>query len=257
MNALAKCATLLLLLTVLSTLTPPLWAGSIMVSNDEWMFGNCCLASDSDAQFASNIAQWLTGGSGSILILTGNFGLAGSALNTLLTGDGYGVTQTTTVPASLSGYAAVFVGGEVVDNALLTNYVNGGGNVFLEAGTGAWSNASDEAAAWNPFLNAFGLGLAPDYNNVLNSNIDVSAFQTQGPYGPALFGGVSSVFVDNGNDVTIVSPGPNVQLFTDGAGDALYGAMRTQTAVPEPSTLLLLAGPLLALGLRRSRKRPA
>jgi hypothetical protein len=225
MSAHAKFAAILLLLTLLLTLAPPLRADGIVVSNDEWMFTNQRIGTDNDAQFATDIAGWLTGGSGNILILSNNFGLEDTGLSGLLTTLGYGVTVTSTAPASLAGYAAVFVGG-----------------------------AADEAAAWNPFLNAFGLGLATSYNGV-TGDIDVSAFQTQHPYGPALFAGVNTVYVDNGNNVSIVGLGPNGQVFTDAAGNGLYSAV--QTGVPEPTSLLLLAGPLLALGLKRSRKRAA
>ena len=54
-----------------------------------------------------------------------------------------------------------------------------------------------------------------------------------------------------------LGPSPNVQVFADGSGNGLYGAMKTATVIPEPSSLLLLAGPLLALALSLSRKRKA
>jgi hypothetical protein len=212
------------------------------------MFGDCCLSSNNDAAFAQNIAHWLTGGSGKILIDSGNFGLNGSGLSNELTTLGYNVTEAPGT-TNFSGFNAVFVAGDPVDNTALINYVKGGGSVFLEAGTG-YGGSVAEAAQWNTFLNAFGLNLAPDYNGV-GGNIDVSTFKTQGPYGPALFGGVDNVYINNGNDVS--GSGPGVQIWnttgvTGAPGDGLYGAFAT----PEPVSMLLmgtffsLAGGLLA-----------
>ena len=225
---------------------PSVRAESIFVSNDEWMFGNCCLSSDSDTQFATNIASWLTGGSGKILILSNNFGLAGGDLSALLTTDGYTVTTTTTTPADLSPYSAVFVGGMAVNNTALTNYVNSGGNVFVEAGTDG--SASTDAGWWNTFLGNFGLALDAVSYNGISGNINVSAFSSQGPDGPALFTGVNTVFIDNGNNVLSTGTNPSVQIFSDRAGNGLYGAVKV-AAVPEPSSLLTLGAALLALGL--------
>jgi hypothetical protein len=251
MNALAK----LLLLTLSASLTQSLRAASIVVSHDEWMFSNGSLGVDNDTQFATNIASFLTGGTGNILILSNNFGLDGINLNNLLTTSGYSVvTESTVVPVSLSEYDAVYVGGMAVNTALLTSYVSGGGNVFLEAGTGSFGSAAAEAAAWNPFLNAFDLSLATSFNGIC-CDINVSAFQSQSPYGGALFSGVNTVFMNNGNDVSVVSSNPSVQIFQDANGNGLYGAERI-SSVPEPSSAVMLAGFLLALGLML-RKRAA
>lgn len=253
MKPLIKSVAVLLLFTALLQLTPSLRAESIFVSNDEWMFGNCCLALNNDAQFASNIANWLTGGSGTILIASNNFGLGGSGLESELQGLGYTVVENAN-PVSLAGYDAVFVGGSAVDNTMLTDYVNGGGNVFVEAGTGCCGGAPGEAGTWNPFLNAFGMNLATNYNNV-GLNVDVSAFQSQGPYGSALFSGVNTVYINNGNNVSMEGVAPNVQIFSDANGNGLYGAW--QGSVPEPSSLMGFVGLLLVLGLAIRRRQSA
>ena len=175
-------------------------------------------------------------------------------LQSLLTADGYTVTETTTAPASLAGYSAVFVGGMAVDNTLLTSYVNGGGECLPRSGHGSFAGgASGEAAAWNPFLNAFGLGLATNYNDV-TGDINVLAFQGQAPYGPGLFGGVNQVYINNGNNVSVVGSNPAVQVFSTG-GDGLYGAVQL-SSVAESSSIVVVFG-LLVLCLAWGRRRVA
>jgi hypothetical protein len=228
-------------------LTPEIKAARIVVSNDEWMFNDRSLASNDDTQFALNITGWLTGGSGNILIVSNNDGVDGygsgnTLLIALLAAHGYTVTVATTTPTSLtalSGYQAVFLAGQgpdgnPVSNTLLINYVNSGGSVFVEGGTGAFASATAEAAAWNQFLNNFGLSFDSSYNTVCGgtppgcadpNGIDVSPFKTQPPYGPALFAGVNSITIADGNNVLNLLTDPFAQVFTDPSGNGLYGAV--------------------------------
>jgi len=240
----------------LSAISPSAMAERLFVSNDEWMFTDSSISTANDTQFAKNTISWLTGGTpGNVLILSNNFGLTGSGYNSILTGLGYTVTTTTTVPTSLSGYSAVLVAGMPVSNTLLTQYVNGGGNVLLEAGTG-YGGSSGEAAQWNTFLNTYGLSLyGPSYNGV-GGSIGVSAFSTQSPYGPALFAGVNSVYINNGNNV-LLAPGSTsaTQVFSDANGNGLYGAWAAP--VPEPETYAMVLVGLGLMGFMVSRKKSA
>lgn len=242
---------------LLVTLTALCHAGAIVVSNDEWMWGDRWINTGDGAQFAQNVAGWLTGGTGSLLILSDNFGLTGSLLNSELTGLGYTVTVTTTIPNTLVGYTAVYVGGYAVPASLLTSYVASGGNVLLEAGTGDFGGAAGEAAQWNPFLNNFGLGLSTVYNGICPAPAPLGGmggFQTQLPNGPQLFNGVSALVVCTGNDVVPFGNNPNVQIWYLG-NDGLYGACRgCSTTTPEPVSVLLFGTGLVAsIGLVRKK----
>ena len=72
------------------------------------------------------------------------------------------------------------------NNAVLIDYVNAGGNVYLAGGTGA-GGAAAEAAQWNTFLNYFGLGFEPSYNGIMKGSI----FDRQ--FAPHFFTGRSSL----------------------------------------------------------------
>lgn len=250
---------LCLLLFAILSLTSFLGASSIVVSNDEWMFRNDVINTNDDIQFAKNVASFTTGGApANILILSSNVALTGTIFKSTLQGQGYTLTYTSTQPASLSIYDAIFLAGPVTNGATLaanlTAYVNGGGNVFVEGGTGSFTNgATGEANFWNPFLNNFGLNFGTSYNGVC-CNVNVSAYQTQGPYGPELFNNVDSLYMNNGNSVSVSGAGPGVQIFSNG-NNGLFGVYRSPaTTVPEPSSMMLLVGGIAAVATRLRRK---
>jgi len=238
---------LLLFLALIVLVGIPAAAQSLFISNDEWFTDANFLSTDDDQQLALNVAAWLTANAPgkSILILSDNTSLNNTTFQGVLNSAGYTVTRTKTAPAtflSTSGtplYDAVFVSGDCHANALVFNtavcangfanlnnalisYISAGGNVLLEVGLVCFAGSN----TWNPLAHAFGLSIVYGCNGILNSNVNVSAFHTQQPYGPALFNLVNTVYIDNGEDVLDLGTNCGAQVFTDANGNGLYGAWR-------------------------------
>jgi hypothetical protein len=135
--------------------------------------------------------------------------------NTITFDDGGPGTFTHT----LSDYDAVFVARQyandrIVPTAALTAYVKQGGNVFVSLGSALNNDTgANEATAWNPFLNAFGLAILPSYNALVG---DVAIISSD-----PLFKGVSTLYHNVG--ATIVSTGSNshARLIASYPGQAL------------------------------------
>lgn len=224
--------------------------GKIVVANDEWTLSDSGFTPPDDAgRFATNVARWFTGGPpASFLAYSDNYGLTGAELAAAMTGAGNLWTVSTAVPfdlATLALYDGVFVGGYPADASVLTAYVKGGGNVYLFGGAGWLGSQPDwdgsvEAAAWNPFLNEFGLGLS--LFNDISGNIPISNTHP-------IFEGVDSLNQGVGQSILDLEPAdPANQVLVTQGTDGLYAIYE----IPEPATLSLLALGGLAL-LRRRR----
>ncbi|MBK9990220.1 MAG: VPDSG-CTERM sorting domain-containing protein [Verrucomicrobia bacterium] len=227
-------------------------SGKILLMNDEWTLSDTGFSTGADAgQFARNIGSWATGGStGNFLAYSTNFGLTGSGLSSTMTSAGHswtvGTATTFNLP-TLSSYNAIFLSGNAADNQVLINYVNAGGTVILEGGTG-WAGSAAEAAQWNTFLNAFGLGFGSSYNGV-EGNIAISNPHT-------LFQGVNSLYQNNGNDALDINiSDPNAKVLASLDGHGLYAVYEQQNRnVPDASnTLALLSGAIVGVLFLRRR----
>ena len=205
-----KCAAVLASLAVISSAR----AGKIIAHHDEWPFTatGFNLAPTMD-QFAANVASFFTGGGpGRFLAYSSNFGLNGSQLANAMTSAGHQWIVSTNEPLTLNNlltFHGVFLAGIQVDNALLIDYVNAGGNIYLAGGTG-WLQ---EPAAFNTFLKDFGLSYGPNYKGIGGE------FRIVTPH--PLFIGVTSMYHNNGNTVSDLVPGDSRQsiiMTRNGAG---------------------------------------
>jgi hypothetical protein len=230
--------------------------GKVVVSHDEWYTGSCCFGAN-EKQFMTNSMNWFGLGSGSnVLIYSGNGFLTDGTFSSFLSGMGIGSTANAGASSgSFGSYGAIVVSGNPSMDALaLVNYVLAGGNVFVIGGTGTGGSAG-EAGYNNPFLNAFGLGFGTSYNNL--STVSTVGFNTQGPFGAALFTGVNSVYANNGNPVIQAASvsGVTNQVFYDANQNGVFGAAQV-TVTPEPAALALFGTGLLALiPMARRRKK--
>ena len=111
---------------------------------------------------------------------------------------------------------------------MVIQYVENGGHVYLAGGTGEFRDASEEAAAWNTFLNHFGLGFEGAAYNGIGGTLPIRSSHP-------IFVGVRSLYQDNGNDISTLDPTHPCQVLVSSGGHGLYAAC--SGFPPDPATV--------------------
>lgn len=183
--------------------------GRIIVNNDEWTLSDGIPDTDYEpfagpnnaGTFAKNIASWFTGCvPGKFLVYSENHGLTGSNLADAMTSEGHTWTVDSSVTFNLSTlmqYDAVFLGDIPADNAVLINYVNAGGSVYVMGGT-TLENPKTASTFWNTFLKHFGLQYSTQHNT-FRGDIPISSTH------PILCG-LGDLLMITGNSITDLEP---------------------------------------------------
>ena len=177
--------------------------GRIVVANDEWTIAPAGYAQPSDGiAFALGIAAWFNGGQTGSFFAWNHYAFNDGELGFAMEAVGHEWTVGSTNEVTLGflqQYDGVFLAAVSVDPQVLIDYVEGGGNVYIAAGTGAWINAIWEANAWNPFLEHFGLKLHDVWNTSNATHLPVSE-----PH--AVFAGVDHLWHDVGQGIFDIHP---------------------------------------------------
>jgi hypothetical protein len=208
--------------------------GKIVLAHDEWTLSDGVWDSTDAATFAENLGDHFVGASnGDFYVWADGWiaSLSGSKLASNMRANGHWWTVEAATTGTLKlrrllNYDAVFISGRAVITADLIDYVLQGGNVYIAGGAGK----VNEASAYNPFLQYFGLG-----------------FTTQNPFDPTMrsvtsdhpiFGGTLTLYDWTGTDVVDLDPtdGANAVLHSS-AGHGLYAVFDCGLVAPGTSDL--------------------
>jgi hypothetical protein len=224
-------AGLCFLLSMFSVAVKDASASAIVLGHDINTLGSF-VAGPQEATFAVNVANFLTAGDSTknLLLFESNPGDGtrnfSPGILAALGSAGFSVSVTPDYATPFGGYDAIFVAQDFpvlgfLDNAALTNYVNGGGSVYLAGGVGGVAAA--EAAGWSAFLNTYGLAFASTYNGI-NSVAITSAHP--------IFAGVTTLGSGNGQSIINLGTNLNAQIVQFSGGQGVYAVVNV---APDPA----------------------
>ena len=254
------------------TTARPASAGKIVLNNDEWTLSDLGFRRVPETfRFVENVTAWFAGsGPGNFHAFSTNFGLTEGELAAAMANAGHTYTTGFGIDfdlPTLQTFDGIFLAGGDgfgVSTDVLIDYVMAGGNVYLAAGTGQLGGSIGESEFWNPFLNAFGLGITRQYNGIFG-NIPITSTHPifDGPGGV-----VTQLYQANGSNTVDIAPLDDqgrVLVPPGSGGRGLYAVFESQpsggggggggggpggggggTPVPAPPTALLLLTGLAA-----------
>jgi probable HAF family extracellular repeat protein len=209
-------------------------SGKIVVNNDEWTITDAGFRRAPDTgQFVRNIASWFMDGQpGNFLRYGHNHVSTDTQLAATMVAAGNSWTDDSSIPFTLSNllqYDGIFLEGIPVDNQVVIDYVNAGGNVYLAGGAQDQpGGAAQEAAQWNTFLRAYGLQFEPTYNGIVGV-IPINSIHP-------VFSGVDGLYQLNGSSIDELNPSsPDTEVFTFGKGHGLYAVVSQACDTPTPT----------------------
>lgn len=235
--------------------------GKLVVCGDDWSLSDTAFTgpNGNDVRtYSANIAQFLCGGSGSILDVSSSGVFAHVQLKNHLTGLGYSYTKNTASAitlALLQPYEAVIFGGvrgraDVAANlTAVTNYINSGGNVYLALASGAFGGAANESAAWSPLTNLYGISIGSTYvapPSLVHVTINASPHPLAAGLGKISVNYSQALSV-SGTAVEAIRGGPELSqstmlvATTPFADATIAGTVELKQFVASPSTQLVTA----------------
>ena len=253
--------------------------GRVIAIGDEWLLSDEAFVQQpgQSAQLATNIAGYFNGSTGNFLVLSnssaitfpGQRGVLGDGLANVMINAGrswiVNPEEFTLSLAALQSYDAVFFSGTAgsgtANASILAQYVNGGGNVLVMAGTGDFGSPEAEANAWNPFLNQFGLGFGGSWFGLRQGPnlLNVPTLPSTHPLGSFINGvqwdyGQTAFDLDSNDPLNEVALLGNFTGFAsppDTAGAVAPIIATYNVPLPAPGAATLLALGSLSLARRR------
>lgn len=243
--------------------------GGIIAVGDEWLVSDQAFTQfqSQTEQLVDNIAGYFDNdGPSSFAVFSNNTIAYGTTIGARMTSLGHSWNVNPAQPftlATLQQYDAVFLAGPVgsggANAGTLAQYVNSGGRVMVMAGTGQFGSAPAEAAAWDPFLNTFGLDFGDTwFGRPPAGLLQIPAQPTSHPLGTL----ISTVLWGYGHtamDLDPNNPANQVALYGDftgqpepPSGDVSNVPIIATYNIPAPGAgVLMFTAAGLAMGRRR------